>query len=245
MNSEISRLRRRGVPCLLQLLAGWGALFYGFLLLAVFTDDEFSADARAIMLMTGGLIVGWVIIGGNIQRWGRTRFVAWVSRWRWDWRVRFVLLCIVLALIEEAITTGLTNLAPLLGGETDEAAITASKNYLEVVLFHSVIIFVPMFICWAWMLSRWFFRPIEVLLLFGLNGIVAESISFGPQMALLAGMWVFVYGLMIWLPTHTIPTDLPRTSKWWHWPTAIFLPILAAFPFVPVVILMGKLAGVE
>lgn len=76
MNPDISRFRRRGVTCLLQLLVAWAALFYSFLLLAVFTDDEFSADARAILLMAGGLIMGWIIIGGNLQRRGRQRFIA-------------------------------------------------------------------------------------------------------------------------------------------------------------------------
>ena len=60
-----------------------------------------------------------------------------------------VLLCIAFAMLEEAVTTGLTNMAPLLGGVTDAARITASKNYFVVVFTNSVIVFVPLFICWG------------------------------------------------------------------------------------------------
>lgn len=64
------------------------------------------------------------------------------------------MLCIAFAMLEEAVTTSLTNMAPLLGAVTDAARITASKNYLEVVLKHSAIAFIPMFLGWGWLLSR-------------------------------------------------------------------------------------------
>jgi hypothetical protein len=129
-------------------------------------------------------------------------------------------------MLEEAVTTGLTNLAPLLGGVTDAARITASRNYFEVVLRHSVIAFVPMFLCWAWLLSRYDFRPSEVLLLFGLNGTLAETLSFGLQNLIQVGMWVFVYGLMVWLPACTVPGDRgARPVRWRHAVLAVFLPL--------------------
>jgi hypothetical protein len=165
-----------------------------------------------------------------------------MRRIRLDWRVRFVLLCTLMALIEEAITTGLSNLGPWLG--SDSAMITASKNYIEVVLFTSVIVFVPMYICWAWMLARWSFRPAEVMLLYGLSGWLAELVSFGPQNFFMVGMWVYVYGLMVWLPAHTVPTDR-RPVPWWLWPVAIVLPIFAAVPWVIVVLIVRKVIGVE
>lgn len=68
-----------------------------------------------------------------------------------------------------------------------------------VVFTNSVIVFVPLFLCWGWLLSRYDFRPIEVLLLFGLTGTLAETITFGPQNLIQVGMWVFVYGLMVYL----------------------------------------------
>lgn len=67
--------------------------------------------------------------------------------------------------------------APLLQVEPSigKAYITASANYLEVVCFHSVVMFIPLFIAWACILSRYQFRPFAVFLLFGLTGTLAEA----------------------------------------------------------------------
>lgn len=71
------------------------------------------------------------------------------------WQVKFILLGIIaMTLLEEAITTFMTNLAPFFGVKVGEAYITACTNYLDVVLLHSVIVFVPWFIAWAWILKR-------------------------------------------------------------------------------------------
>jgi hypothetical protein len=121
--------------------------------------------------------------------------------------------------------------SPLLGGVTDAARITASKNYLEVVFLHSVIAFVPLFLCWGWLLSRYDFQPSQVLLLFGLNGTLAETLSFGPQNLIQVGMWVWVYGLMAYLPACTVPVDRgARHARWWHGLMAIFLPLVFVAP---------------
>lgn len=131
------------------------------------------------------------------------------------------------------MTTSLTNMAPLLGGVTDAARITASKNYMEVVLKHSVIAFVPLFLCWSWLLSRYDFRPVEVLLLFGLNGTLAETITFGPQHLTEVGMWVFVYGLMAYLPACTVHEEQGAgPALWWTWLMAVFLPLVFIIPLV-------------
>jgi hypothetical protein len=66
-------------------------------------------------------------------------------------------------------------MAPLLGTTPEEADITASSNYFVVACFHSVVVFVPVFVAWAWMLSRWDFSPLKVLLLFGITGSIAEA----------------------------------------------------------------------
>jgi hypothetical protein len=53
------------------------------------------------------------------------------------------------------------------------------------------------------------------------------------------GFWVFVYGLMVYLPA--CPAKLPR---WWCYPLAIFLP----FPFVVLaapVVLLRQWLGIE
>ena len=90
-----------------------------------------------------------------------------------------MILCTAMALIEEVITTTMTNCAPLLGTTPEEAHITASTNYFVVVCFHSVVVFVPMFIAWALMLSRWDFSPLKVLLLFGITGSTVVSSHVG------------------------------------------------------------------
>jgi hypothetical protein len=46
---------------------------------------------------------------------------------------------------------------------------------LPIVLFHSVVVFVPIFIAWALMLPRWKFSPLRVLLLFEITGSLAEK----------------------------------------------------------------------
>ena len=135
---------------------------------------------------------------------GRDRVRSFVLSLPGWWPVKFVAFCTLLALAEEAITTTMTNLAPVFGVPVGKAYITASANYLDVVCFHSVIVFVPWFMGWAWMLSRWDFHPTLVFLLFGLTGTLAET-GFMPQKLGEIGMWVFVYGLMIYLPAYSLP----------------------------------------
>ena len=149
-----------------------------------------------------------------------------------------------MALIEEVITTSMTNLAPVFGSTPEEAHITASTNYFTVVCFHSVVVIAPMFVAWAWMLSCWNFSPLKVLLLFGLTGSLAEgSLNWT---SLLGGFWVFVYGLMVYLPACTVPAERGvRPLRWWHYPMAVFLPFLAAIPVAPVVIVLRKWLGVQ
>ena len=196
--------RRRFVRIVLTLITAWGVLSISAVTAFILTNET-NPDNRAIIKMGVALILVWCVLGGVLMLRFRDRFVAWATRIPLGWRTRFVLLCIAFAMLEEAVTTSLTNLAPLFGGVTEAARITASKNYLEVVFLNSVIAFVPMFVCWGWLLSRYDFRPSEVLLLFGLNGTLAETLSFGPQNLLQVGMWVWVYGLMATFPPAPCP----------------------------------------
>jgi hypothetical protein len=137
-----------------------------------------------------------------------------------------------MAMLEEAVTTTMTNLAPLFGAEIGEAYITASTNYFDVILHHSVIVFVPWFIAWAWILKRYEFSPFWVFLLFGLNGLLAETLTFGAQNLNRFSMWIFVYGLMIYLPAYTIPADRgARPPKVRHVALAFFLPLSIGIPW--------------
>jgi hypothetical protein len=94
-------------------------------------------------------------------------------------------------------------------------------------LYHSVVVFAPMFIAWAVMLWRWRFPPLAVFVLFGVTGLLAETITFGPQNLGNLALWIFVYGLMDWLPACCVPPERSaRTPRWWHYPMAVVVPFL-------------------
>jgi hypothetical protein len=216
---------------LLQLIAGYGIFITTAVAIFIYTGEK-NPDKRAILSMGLGLIFIWCIFGGIIMRLSRDRFITWITRFDFNWQFRFVILCIIMALIEEAVTTSLTNAAPLFGALTSAAKITSSTNYFKVIS-GSVVAFIPLFICWVWLLGKYDFRPLEVMLLFGLTGTLAESITFGLQHLKEVGLWTFVYGLMVYLPAYTIPqTRLVKPAKWYLWIMAIFLPIIFIIPFV-------------
>jgi hypothetical protein len=159
-------------------------------------------------------------------RW-RDLWCRLVERVRLPWMLKFVLGCTTLALVEEAITTLMTNCAPLFGVRVGQAYVTASANYFDVVLYHSVVIFVPLFIGWAVLLRRWRFAPFAVFVLFGLTGMLCETVAFGPQNLGMFALWMLVYGLMVWLPAHWAPPERPaREPAWWAYPLAVVLPFL-------------------
>jgi hypothetical protein len=190
-------------------------------------------NTRAVVGMGWGLIILWIFLGGALMLRFRNPISALVNRAPGDWRLKFVLFATLLALLEEAVTTSMTNLAPLFGVKIGEAYITASANYLDVVALHSVIMFVPMFVGWAVILWRYQFSPFSVFLLFGLTGTMAESLTFGLGHLLEFAFWIFVYGLMVYLPACCIPPERPaRTPRWWFYPLAIFIPFLF-MPLVP------------
>jgi hypothetical protein len=164
-----------------------------------------SPAYRAAQLMVFGLIFFWVAACGALMFMFRGRLRSAVLGINLDWRLKFVLFAALLALIEEAITVSLTNLAPVLGVPFGSAYITASGNYLDVVLFHSVILFVPQFIAIAWLLSRYDFSPAQVFLLYGAAGVFMEGFPLSPFALLGSWMWVFVYGLMVYLPAYCVP----------------------------------------
>lgn len=193
-------------------------------------------NARAILFMGLGLVLLWVGLGGWLMRRYRNPIREWVLVGRLDWRIKFVLMATALALIEEAITTTMTNLAPLFGVPVGAAYITASTNYWDVVCLHSVVVFVPMFVGWAVMLRFIDFSPNAVFLLFGLTGVLSEMSLSGVQALAEAGLWIFVYGLMVYLPAYTLPVDRgAKKARWWHYAAAIFLPVLFSMPVAAVI----------
>lgn len=182
---------------------------------------------RAVVGMAWGLIFLWVGVGGLAQRrWANVLSRA-VGRLPLPWGVKFVLGCTALACVEEAVTTLMTNCAPLFGVRVGQAYITASANYLDVILYHSVVVFVPMFVGWALLLKWWRFTPFAVFLLFGITGVLVETLTFGLQNLGGFALWIFVYGLMVWLPAHWAPEDRPaRNPAWWSYPLAVAFPLL-------------------
>lgn len=196
---------------------------------------------RAVIGMAWGLILLWIFLAGTLMHRLRESIRKAVLNIHADWRLKFILFATTLALLEEAITTSMTNLAPLFGVKVGEAYITASANYLDVVALHSVVVFVPMFVGWALILWRYDFSPFAVFILFGLTGTLAEMSFGGPQHALEFGLWIFVYGLMVYLPSYCVPLDRKtRAPRWWHYPLAVVVPFLFIL-LVPLPLLAGLL----
>ena len=195
---------------------------------------------RAVLEMGWGLILLWIVIGGTLMYRYREPIRGLMSRIGWDWRLKFILFATSLALTEEAITTTMTNLAPLFGVKVGEAYITASTNYLDVVTLHSVVMFVPLFVGWTLILSRYAFSAFAVFLLFGLTGTLMET-NCGRKNPLEFGLWIFVYGLMVFLPAYCVPSERKvRPLRWWHYPLAVVVPFLF-IPLVPLPLLAGLL----
>lgn len=215
----------------------WQVIFLALLTIASLSTGE--AISWAMIVMIWGLVLLWIGLSGGLFYVFRDKIRQRVLNWSMNWRVRFVLMATFLALWEEAITVSMTNLAPVLGVPIGTAYITASANYFDVVLLHSVVVFVPMFIAWAWLLGKYDFSPVQVLILFGITGTLAESLSFGLQNFINLGMWIFVYGLMVYLPAYCLPPrDKLEKPQWNHFLMAVFLPILAA---IPVAVFIGIL----
>jgi hypothetical protein len=226
---------------LIKLIASWLALSTSVIVVIALIGAP--PNTRAVLLMGTGLVVFWVLIGGLIMLWLRDRIRNLILGIKLDWRYKFVLFATFLALLEEAITTSMTNLAPFFGVPIGAAYITASSNYLDVVGLHSVIVFIPMFIGWAILLHRYDFSPNAVLLLFGITGIIAEASFSGIQAFTEFGLWIFVYGLMVYLPAYSLPTNRgAKQPRWYHYLIAVFFPVLFS---IPIAVIIGLLHPIK
>ena len=196
---------------------------------------------RAVLGMGWGLILLWIFVAGTLMHCFREPIRRTVSSIALDWRLKFILFTTTLAMVEEAVTTSMTNLAPMFGVKIGEAYITASANYLDVIALHSVVAFVPMFVGWAVILWRYDFSPFAVFVLFGLTGTLAEMSFGGPQHASEIAFWIFVYGLMVYLPCYCVPNERKaRAPRWWQYPLAVVVPFLF-IPLVPLPLIAGWL----
>lgn len=224
-----------------QTLAKLFLVFLGLWLVAWNTFLTIASSGNpvslAIMKMSWGLALVWILLCGTLLYKNRKIMRTWVQRIPLPWQVTFVLFATVLALTEEAITVSLTNMAPLFGAPLGEAYITASTNYFDVVLFHSVIVFIPLFVAWAILLSKYDFKPFAVFVLFGVTGIFAEISLGGPMQLFGFAQWIFVYGLMVYLPTYCLPARANlKPVYFYHYllaiPTTFFMALPLLLPIV-------------
>lgn len=236
--------RERVTGILVRALAVYSAAVLTLVVTVVLVGSK-DAVAHAIIVMGALLAVLWCLVGGLLMRRYRDAIRERVLRLPVRWEMRFVLFATLLALIEEGITTSLTNLiAPLYHVPMAEAHITASSNYLIVIGFSSVVLFVPEFVGWMVLLRRYDFSPKEVLLLYGLLGTAMEA-TLNPT-ALYAGFWFFVYGLMVYLPAYSLPTDRKVVPpSWYHYPLAGLFPFLLALPVAGMDSVLGHLLRVH
>jgi hypothetical protein len=217
----------------------WMFLVIVLLTIGTFTNPGLETPvARAMTDMIWGLVLIWVVGGGLLMLWSRDRVKRVVAGIRLDRRLVFFLFAAGLSLTEEAVTVGMTNLAPVFGVAIGQAYITASADYLDVIAFHSVVVFLPMFLVWAWLLSKYSFQPNTVLLLYGLTGVLAESGTFGFQNMLVGGLWILVYGLMVYLPAYTFTPTGAKNPDIAQYALAILGPLFAALPVAVLVVVL-------
>jgi hypothetical protein len=238
VNTAPVSAQRRGswfARLLVWLFGVWAVVIALFFLVTTLNAPD--PVTRAITGMALGLFVCWIVLGGALSLLLRRRVRSVLRHFDAHWRIAFVLFATLMALLEEAVTTTMTKAAPLWGVPVGKAYITASANYLEVVLSHSVIVFVPMFVSWAWLLRRYAFSPAAVFVLYGCAGTLAETLSFGAQNLVALGFWVYVYGLMVYLPACAIPLERgARRPGVWACLLALILPILAAIPVARIIL---------
>lgn len=235
--------RERVAARVIRCLAIYSAAVVALIAIVVLLGSRSSRD-RAILLMALGLLLLWVALGGVLTLRYRDRVRAWLRslRIRWEWR--FFLLATFFVLLEEAVTTTMTNLAPEFGSQVGVAYITASNNYLLVIGFSSVVVIVPEFAGWVLLLRRYDFTANEVFLRYGLLGTTMEA-SLDP-VALVAGFWFFVYGLMVYLPAYALPRrPEARTPRGYHYLLAYLLPLACALPVVVAVNLLRGILGIH
>ena len=234
---------------LVKLVAIYSCCALGAISALVLLSEETSVHDKAIIKMALGLNLLWCVLCGMLMRRFGEPLGARVRAIPLPWRLKFILFATALALAEEAITVSMTNLAPLFGSEVGKAFITASANYLHTVLFHSVIVFIPMFVAWSFLLGRYDFSAASVFLLFGLTGSLAEM-SMQP-MNILGGFWFFVYGLMVYVPVRALPPASERGARppqRRHYALAVVLPLVSPvllLPFAPLLSYLYRVMAPE
>jgi hypothetical protein len=230
---------------LIKIIATYSIIFLFFLSIATFSSDA-SGNDKAIIKMALLLNLIWCIGFGFITFKFKDKIKSIFQNVKpnWNWKTKFFLFFLFLILFEEIITTILTNLAQVLGGEIGKSFITASTNYFEVIFFHSAIMFVPFIFIWTYLFSKYSFNPNQAFLLFGLLGTLSETLL--SPFALISGFWFFVYGLMIYLPAYTLPIrENLQTPDFKAYLIALILPFIVSIPMSLFVIWLRGVFGIE
>lgn len=211
----------------------WQFLMTTFLTLGGFENEKLGVMAK----MLWGVNLLWIAAFGILSLGFREQVAEFGLRSnnRMAW---FFGGSTVLALFSEAVTTTMTNCAPLFGAEIGEVYITASANYLDVVLFHSVVVMLPQFAVLGWLLQRYMISPFAAFICYGLTGFFNEALFAGPNPLMLA-QWILIYGLFVYLPSNLFSDRIERRKvRWFAYPGIVLLPILASIPMVAILLLL-------
>jgi hypothetical protein len=228
---------------IIKAIAVYSIIFLIFISFVIISSDA-TNNEKTIIKMGIALVVVWIIICGSLMYLFRNTIKSIIKQIPINWKLKFFLFSLFLILFEEIISTTITNLAPLFGGEIGKSFITASTNYFHVIFFHSAIMFIPFILVWTYLVSRYDFSPNQIFLLFGLLGTFAES--FLNPFAIISGFWIFVYGLMIYLPAYSLPNrenlKKPTLSAYF---IALIIPIIISIPLSLIVIYLRNLLGIQ
>ena len=212
---------------IIKILAAYSSIV--IIIVSILVLNGYDINPKPVIKMALGLILLWIILLGSMMYFFRDKISNIIKKIPINWQIKFIVFATMLALLEEAIAVLMTNFAGFFGSEVGIAYITASTNYLHTVIFHSVIVFLGMFIAWSYLLSKYDFSVNAVFLLFGLTGSLAEA-SINPN-SFFAGFWFFVYGLMVYLPTYSLPKRKTRKPLIRHYIFAIVLTIIVSIAF--------------
>lgn len=221
-------MRGKAKSITVALLLVWQYALTTFLMLAAASQPKLGVLAK----MLWGINLLWILGFGGLSLVLRRRATivgARLEGYRW---AAFLAGATTLALIEEAITTAMTNCAPMFGAQLGEVYVTASADYLDVVLLHSVVVLIPQFAAWGAILKHYAAPPFAVFLCYGVTGFLNEALFAGPNPLLLA-QWILIYGVMVYLPAHLFQKHSGRRRfAWYCYPVAVLLPIAASIPMV-------------
>ena len=205
--------------------------FQALLVIHIFNQD--SMQDKAMVSMSTALLVLWVGVCGFIILKTREKIRKRFTSPNF-FVLKFFIFAILMCMIEELITTSLTNTAYLWGLSPYEVYITGSPNYIEVLTKHSLIAFLPQFLCWGIIVSKYDISAQNVLIIYGITGYLNELIAFGigPNVMSLP-FWILVYGLILYLPAYALKRKHGlKEPNIAHYILFIVVPIIVSIPWI-------------